>query len=118
MGNIHQKYILYHTEGKEESLKKWLKPYANMFKRCKKVLDIGCGPGVFLELLKENGIESIGIDIDPLMVEICLEKGLKAQVGEAHIVEKYKEEFDGIHLGHIIEHMDGPNMFKTFRSLR
>jgi len=116
MSNIHQKYILYHTEGKEESIKKWLKPYANMFKRCKKVLDIGCGPGVFLELLKENGIESIGIDIDPLMVEICLEKGLKAQVGEAHIVEKYKEEFDGIHLGHIIEHMDGPNMLRLLEA--
>ena len=85
-------------------------PYANAFERCRNVLDVGCGPGLFLELLKARGIGALGLDYDPEMVEACKRKGLNAQVAEARTLSKYEQEFDGIHLGHLIEHLDGPSM--------
>jgi 2-polyprenyl-3-methyl-5-hydroxy-6-metoxy-1,4-benzoquinol methylase/tetratricopeptide (TPR) repeat protein/glycosyltransferase involved in cell wall biosynthesis len=107
---MNQKYSLYHAEGKEESMKQWMAPYADAFKGCENVLDIGCGPGIFLELLKERGISCLGFDYDPLMVQKCHEKDLSAQVADARTLSEHKEEFGGVHLGHVVEHMDGPTM--------
>ena len=44
------------------------------------VLDLGCGRGEFLDLLREAGIDSLGVDIDPGMVERCRRKGHDAVV--------------------------------------
>src|SRR5271165_5623305 len=39
-------------------------PYAELFRGLSPVLDLGCGRGDFLELLKEKGISAYGIDSD------------------------------------------------------
>ncbi|MCH8877784.1 MAG: methyltransferase domain-containing protein [Chloroflexi bacterium] len=43
----------------------------------KQVLDAGCGPGVYSELLVRRGAEVIAIDVSPAMVELA-----KARLGE------------------------------------
>ena len=49
-----QKYSLFHgTE--EERLKQWHTPYADMLAQHGPVLDVGCGPGYFADLLRERG---------------------------------------------------------------
>jgi glycosyltransferase involved in cell wall biosynthesis/GT2 family glycosyltransferase/2-polyprenyl-3-methyl-5-hydroxy-6-metoxy-1,4-benzoquinol methylase len=111
-----QKYSLYHTNGREESLKQWMAPYADAFCGCEDVLDIGCGPGLFLDLLKERGISGIGFDYDPEMVAICQSKDLNAKVVDAADLSEYHEAFGGIHLGHIIEHMNGESMVKMLEA--
>jgi O-antigen chain-terminating methyltransferase len=40
------------------------------------ILDIGCGRGEFLELLREGGIAARGVDADLDMVLLCRDKGL------------------------------------------
>ena len=40
------------------------------------ILDLGCGDGIFLELLKENGIAGEGLDISEVAVEKAKNKGL------------------------------------------
>src|SRR5258705_4563374 len=47
------------------------------------VLDVGCGRGEFLELLREHGIRARGIDVNSAMVEVCRGKGLEAEMGDA-----------------------------------
>ena len=42
------------------------------------VLDVGCGRGEFLALLREHGISARGIDVNPAMVEVCRAHGLDA----------------------------------------
>ena len=111
-----QKYSLYHTDGREVSLKLWMAPYADAFCGCENVLDIGCGPGMFLELLMERGISGLGFDCDPEMVAICQNKGLKAKVVDGANLSGYFQEFGGIHLGHVIEHMDGESMVKILEA--
>jgi len=43
------------------------RPRVQYFRDCRKVLDLACGPGVFLELLREAGIEAVGVDRDEEM---------------------------------------------------
>ncbi|MFA5129332.1 MAG: class I SAM-dependent methyltransferase [Patescibacteria group bacterium] len=44
------------------------------------VLDVGCGDGFFLSLLRKRGIESWGVDISPVAVSNCQSNGLDAIV--------------------------------------
>lgn len=46
------------------------------------VLDIGCGPGRDGLLLQERGLDITCLDASEAMVNLCLEKGLKAVVGD------------------------------------
>lgn len=54
-----------------------LKDYVNNFVNCQNVLDIGCGRGEFLELLKSKSIKAVGIEQNESMVELCHKKKLK-----------------------------------------
>ncbi len=48
-----------------------------------KALDLGCGRGEWLELLQDQGIDAIGIDLDPGMLSACKERGLNTEEGDA-----------------------------------
>ncbi len=87
----------------------WI-PY---FQGCKQVLDIGCGEGVLLELLREAGIGAEGIDIDAESVAKAKSKGLKVEREWAQdYLASRSGVFDGIFLGHIVEHMPGDQLLK------
>jgi len=112
---MRQKFSLFHTDGREEAIKRWISPYADIFKGCSNVLDVGCGPGIFLETLTERGISCQGFDYDPDMVDACRQKGLRATVADARSLGGYREAFGGIHLGHVIEHMEGEAALKLLK---
>ncbi|WP_170157797.1 glycosyltransferase [Thermodesulfitimonas autotrophica] len=83
------------------------------FRDCSRVLDVGCGEGVFLEMLREAGVEGEGIDLDPVVVEKARAKGLRAQVASAlDFLRQHRGVYDGVMLGHIIEHFSGPEAVK------
>lgn len=42
-------------------------------------LDVGCGDGLLLEMLKEKSIEAQGVDISDVAVEVCTKKGFPVQ---------------------------------------
>ncbi len=46
-------------------------------------VDLGCGRGEWLEILKERGFDYLGIDIDEGMLEACAGLGLSTQQGDA-----------------------------------
>ena len=47
------------------------------------VLDVGCGRGEFLDLLRDTGIAAKGLDLNPEMVEVCKARGLDATTADA-----------------------------------
>src|SRR5687768_6841087 len=52
----------------------------------KRVLDAGCGPGVYAEWLAGQGAEVVGVDVCPRMVELArLRLGDRATVIEADL---------------------------------
>jgi SAM-dependent methyltransferase len=56
------------------------------------VLDVGCGRGEWLELLRENGWTAKGVDINRIMIQQCRDRGL--EVLEADAMEYLKEQND------------------------
>ena len=84
--------------------------YVPMFADCSRVLDIGCGEGQFMELLRDEGVEVAGVDSDGKMVEVCLQKEL--DVVHADLFEYLPQhigQFDGIFSSNLIEHLSAPD---------
>ncbi|MEW6456403.1 MAG: class I SAM-dependent methyltransferase [Acidobacteriota bacterium] len=99
-----------HFRGWQEEVKKRQEIYLKYFKGKKNVLDLGCGRGEFLEILKENGIESYGIDLNDEMVQVCKEKGIKCVKADIleHLLSIDDESLGGIFSSQVIEHLE-PN---------
>lgn len=76
------------------------------------VLDLGCGRGAFLELLRDRGIEARGIDIDPRAVAVARSRGL--DVAEGDLLDGLRAWPDGS-LGaivsfQVVEHLPLPRV--------
>jgi O-antigen chain-terminating methyltransferase len=71
------------------------------------VLDIGCGRGEWLELLKEEGWRAYGRDLNDVMVDRCQKMGLNVQYGDAiqHMRELNDNSLLCISGFHIAEHL-------------
>ena len=88
-----------------ESVKKAQESYLKYFRGKKHVLDIGCGRGEFLSLMKDNGINAEGVDIYEPYTDYCNSKGLKAHCGDGTAYLAKMEKTDGIFVGQVVEHM-------------
>ena len=93
--------------GSEDYVRKNQAMYPGIFSGCRKVLDIGCGRGELLGLLKESGIEAQGIDLDADSVGLCAARGLQAEVADAFawLPEQSDGAFDGIIASQVVEHL-------------
>lgn len=83
------------------------RPYVADFEDAAPVLDVGCGRGEFLSLLREAGIEAAGIDRDPDMVGLCRADGLDVEQGDAiaHLEGLDDESLGGIFAAQVLEHL-------------
>jgi O-antigen chain-terminating methyltransferase len=72
-----------------------------------KVADLGCGRGEFLDLLRDAGIEAVGVEINAADVEECRRRGHQAVV--ADLFDWLEEQSDGalggIFMAQVIEHL-------------
>lgn len=106
-GKIDYEKFESNFRGCEEDIKNRQSFYLPYFEGKKKVLDIGCGRGEFLQLLQENNIPASGVDAYDGFVEKCKEKGLDVIEGDAIEYIKNLEEssVDGIFSAQLIEHL-------------
>lgn len=73
------------------------------------ILDIGCGNGTLLELVRERGAAGIGITISQAQVNRCKSKGLEVYLmNYKDIPAKWDNQFDGIIANGSIEHFVQP----------
>lgn len=94
-----------HFRGSIESIKKAQSAYLPYFSGKKNVLDIGCGRGEFLSLMKDNGINAQGVDIYEPYTDYCNMKGLKASCGDGTAFLAGLESVDGVFVGQVVEHL-------------
>jgi len=74
------------------------------------VLDIGCGDGLFLSLLKEQGIEGKGVDLSSEAVTACRQKGLDAEEWSGRGPLPYADgSFVCVTLLDVLEHVYDPS---------
>jgi SAM-dependent methyltransferase len=71
------------------------------------ILDIGCGRGEWLELLRDEKFTARGIDVNEMMAKNCIERGLDVEVGDAiALLKQLPDNTLGALTGfHIIEHL-------------
>ncbi len=84
----------------------------------KKILDVGCGEGRFLALLKEYGDpqwELVGLDFDEKAIQLCRQRGFRCLQGRIEDLPSH-EKFDVIIMFQLIEHVDNPR--EVIRSMR
>ena len=94
--------------GSEEEIRARLADYAPYFDGASNVLDVGCGRGEFLALLKERGVAAKGLDLNPEMVEACRARGLDVSGGDALAVLRGlpDESLGGLIAVQVIEHLE------------
>ncbi len=93
--------------GPEQSIRERQRYYVSDFKDCREVLDIGCGRGEFLEVMKEAGIAARGIDLCEEAVALCRAKSLDAEVADlfVYLDALADASLDGIFSAQVIEHL-------------
>jgi O-antigen chain-terminating methyltransferase len=71
------------------------------------MVDLGCGRGEWMELLREQGFAPQGIDVSPAMVQHCRARGLKVELcGAVQWLTQQPESSCALISGfHIIEHI-------------
>lgn len=91
--------------GSTELISQRQKQYIPYFKGKKNILDIGCGRGEFLELMKEEGINAIGVDTYEDFISLCRIKGFEVVKADGLEYLKSCKLVDGIFLGQVVEHL-------------
>ena len=107
--------------GTREEIQERVKVYlplmqkARAGERLSPILDVGCGRGEWLEVLKNAGMTAYGVDSSKTMVERCRATGLKAEQGDVlGYLKQIKDESLGAVTGHhIIEHLP----FKVWKQM-
>ena len=69
--------------GTETDIARRLEHYRSRFDGASEVLDVGCGRGEFLDILRERGVSGRGVDTNHEMVTVCRERGLDVMEGDA-----------------------------------
>ena len=103
--------------GSVESIRERQRRYLDDLRHDAPVLDIGCGRGELLGLLREAGVEARGIDADADMVAYARGDGL--DVEQADLVAYLEAAADGslgaIFMGQVVEHLPAPTLVQTLR---
>jgi SAM-dependent methyltransferase len=107
---LSHKYVGFEDafRGSQEDIQRQLRDYVPIFAGASDVLDIGCGRGEFLALLRESGVTARGIDLNDAMVAVCLEKGFEATKADAlsYLRGVPPGSLGGLFAAQVVEHLD------------
>lgn len=71
------------------------------------VIDVGCGRGEWIEVLRDNEIDAYGIDLNQVVVERCQARGLDVRHGDAleHLRSLPEGSVRAVTSFHLVEHL-------------
>ena len=100
--------------GASEEIAKRQRAYLPYFEGASDVLDVGCGRGEFLALLRDDGIAARGVDTNAEAVERCRERGLDAARGDAlgHLRTLPDESLGGLFSAQVVEHLEADYLIR------
>jgi SAM-dependent methyltransferase len=90
------------------------RPYVDDFRDAAPVLDVGCGRGELLGLLRDAGIAARGVDADADMVAYARGEGLDVDQADAiaHLEGLPDGSLGGIFAGQVVEHLPPATLFR------
>jgi len=82
-------------------------PYVQLFHGLSPVVDLGCGRGEFLELLKHSGIDAYGVDSDPVACDVARRKHLTIFQDDLfdHLWQLPERSLGGVFSTRVIEYL-------------
>ena len=106
--------------GSEELIRDRQRIYVPLLRDHRPVLDLGCGRGELLDLLRDASIPARGVDLDSAMVQRCREKGLEAELGDAvtTLIGLPEASVGAVIACQVIEHLPPTQLSDFLRSVR
>jgi len=94
--------------GSPDEIRRRVADYVPIFEGTGDVLDVGCGRGEFLALLRERGIRARGVDVNGAMVDVCRAQGLDAEHADAlaYVRQQSDGSIGGLFAAQVIEHLE------------
>jgi SAM-dependent methyltransferase len=101
--------------GSVESIRDRQRPYVEVFRHAGPVLDVGCGRGEFVRLLREAAVDARGIDADADMAAYARGEGLDVEQADAVAYLESIEDgsLGGIFMAQVVEHLPPATLVRT-----
>ncbi len=93
--------------GKESYVRQSAARYVDEFRGVDRVIDLGCGRGEFLEVMRDAGIPASGVELSEESVLHCRGKGLDAERADlfAYLENLLPGDLGGIFSSQVVEHL-------------
>jgi len=94
-------------------------PILKQFNKDVRILELGCGRGIFLEFLINNGYKNVfGIDVSKEQIDIAKVQNLNAEeIGVLEYLKSNNEKFDLIFAIDLIEHFYKDELIHLFEGI-
>ncbi len=105
--DLHSTYFQARFGGDEPVIREQSERFLDLYRGRHRVLDLGSGRGIFLDLVREQGIGAYGVDLDPRTIGIARGKGLEVVEADAlaHLRALAPSAIDGVYARHLAEHV-------------
>jgi O-antigen chain-terminating methyltransferase len=113
----HYLELEHRHRGTPAEIRERLAVYLPLFAGKRDVVDLGCGRGEALALLREQGLNAAGVDESAEMVRRCREQGLDAAIGDAlgALRARPAASLDAVVSFHVVEHLPPPTLAALVR---
>jgi SAM-dependent methyltransferase len=93
--------------GSEEDIRSRQGVYRELLGGRRRVVDLGCGRGELVELLRDDGVDAYGVELNPDFVALLKDKGLEVVEQDAlqHLEGLAAGDVDAIVASHVVEHL-------------
>jgi len=94
--------------GSQADIRSRLESYVPLFAGARDVLDVGCGRGELLDLLRQAGVPARGLELNHEMAETCRARGLEVAEGDllSHLQALPDGALGGLIAIQVVEHLD------------
>lgn len=112
-----QPQLLEAFRGPEEEIRHRLEHHLGALRDSAPILDLGCGRGELLLLLREAGLEARGVDSDVALVQGARRRGLDVIDGDVFEALRAQEEdaFGAVTAIHLLEHLRPDGVLELLR---
>lgn len=100
--------------GRSEEIRERQRAYVEDFRDAPPVLDVGCGRGELVGLLRDAGVEARGVDADADMVAFARGEGLPVEQADllAYLEGLADGSLGGVFAGQVVEHLPPPALVR------
>ncbi len=115
-----QPLLLESFRGSEDEIRHRMDRYLADLKPKAPVLDLGCGRGELLLLLREAGVDATGVEGDPALAEAARRRGLEVVEGDVlEVVKDQESESRGaVTAVHLFEHLTSAKLIAVLAEIR